>query len=73
MKRFVPKNKLGKKARRQLDRQQRVFWPICPVTRSVESRKIYNRHRKTRDYQEDWIRGFSFSQKAYFYDSQSKI
>ncbi len=39
MKRFIPKEKMSKKARKELDRQRRVFWPLCPVTRVQESDK----------------------------------
>ena len=45
MTRFVPREKMGKKARRELDARQRRTWPIPSVMKKVESRKIYNRHR----------------------------
>ena len=35
MKRFIPKEKLGKKARKQLDSEQRTTWTFSPVTRKV--------------------------------------
>ena len=57
MGKFIPRDKLSKKARRLLDRQKRVTWLISPVTRTVESKKTYDRHRKSREYQNDWIRG----------------
>ena len=53
MDKFIPREKLGKKARRQLDRQRRVTWAFSPVTRTVDSRKRYDRHKKPRDSQED--------------------
>ena len=43
MAKFIPREKLGKKARRALDAQRRAAWDFSPVTRKVESRKIYNR------------------------------
>lgn len=50
---FIPREKLSKKKRRELDNQKRNSWgEIKPVTRRVESRKDYNRQRgkvKTRD------------------------
>ena len=32
MKKFIPKEKLGKKARKQLDNEQRTTWAFSPVT-----------------------------------------
>ncbi len=49
MTRFVPKEKMGKKARRTLDRRARVLWGFSPAAKTVESKKIYNRKRKTHD------------------------
>lgn len=45
MKKFIPKEKLGKKARKQLDTEQRSTWAFSPVTKKVESKKLYNRKR----------------------------
>ena len=39
MKKFIPKEKLGKKARKQLDSEQRATWAFSPVTKKVESKK----------------------------------
>ncbi len=47
MKKVVARKKLGKKVRRALDAEKRVTWSFSPVTRRVESRKIYNRKRKS--------------------------
>ena len=49
--RFIPREKLGKKARRELDARQRRTWPCSPVMKTVESRKKYNRHREKHDLQ----------------------
>ena len=57
MARFVPQKKLSKKAQKELNRRRRVFWTFSPVTKTVDSRKIYSRKRKTRDSEED-VPGF---------------
>ena len=57
MKKFIPRDKLGKKARRLLDSRRRRTWAFPPATRSVESKKIYNRKRKSHDFQDEWTRG----------------
>ena len=49
MDRFVPRKKMGKKARRQLDRLGRTVWAFSPAVRKVESRKKYNRKRMKHD------------------------
>jgi hypothetical protein len=43
--RMISKNKLSKKARRELDKQKRVTWDFSPVSRIKESKKVYNRKR----------------------------
>ena len=58
MKRFVPRQKLGKKARKQLDSEQRATWAFSPVTKKVESKKLYNRKRKAHDRYDDYGMGF---------------
>ena len=45
MTRFIPKEKLSKKARRELDRAGRRTWAFNPASRKVKSKKIYNRKR----------------------------
>jgi hypothetical protein len=59
MKKFIPKEKLGKKARKQLDTEQRSTWAFSPVTKKVESKKLYNRKRKANDSYDDHGMGFS--------------
>lgn len=59
MKKFIPKEKLGKKARKQLDNEQRTTWTFSPVTKKVESKKLYNRKRKAHDRYDDYGMGFS--------------
>ena len=60
MKKFIPKEKLSKKARKQLDSEQRTTWTFSPVTKKVESKKLYNRKRKAHDRYVDYGMGFSF-------------
>ena len=55
----IPKEKLGKKARKQLDSEQRTTWTFSPVTKKVESKKLYNRKRKAHDRYDDYGMGFS--------------
>ena len=49
MARFVPKDKLSKKARKELNRQKRVTWEFSPVTKTVESKKVYSRKKKAQN------------------------
>ena len=48
MKKIVPKAKLSKKARRKLNAERRATWAFSPVTKRVESKKVYNRKRISR-------------------------
>ncbi len=50
---FTPKKKLSKKAQKELNRQRRTMWNFSPVTRAVDSRKVYNRKRNTRSRYDD--------------------
>ena len=56
---FIPKNKLGKKARRKLDNQLRLTWgQVNPATKTFKSKKQYKRN-KSHDYlKEDWTQSF---------------
>ena len=49
MDRFIPREKMGKKARKELDARKRATWSFSPVTKKVESRKKYNRKAHNRD------------------------
>ena len=60
MKKIIPKEKLSKKARKQLDNEQRTTWTFSPVTKKVESKKLYNRKRKAHDRYDDYGMGFSY-------------
>lgn len=46
MRNNVPRGKLSKARRRDLDRQKRVTWDFSPVARAVESKKAYTRKPK---------------------------
>ena len=49
MTRFIPRPKLSKKARKELDAQKRTTWAFSPVTKKVESKKIYNRKKAAQE------------------------
>ena len=49
MTRFFPREKLGKKARKELDSRKRRTWSFSPVSRTVESKKKYDRNKAQRD------------------------
>lgn len=52
MKKFVPREKMSKKERKKLDSEKRSEWTFLPVTRRVESKKVYNRKRISRVHDE---------------------
>ena len=54
MARFVPKEKLSKKAQKELNRQRRTMWDFRPVTKTVDSKKLYNRKKNARDRYDDY-------------------
>ena len=58
--RFIPREKLSRKARRQMDAKQRQTWLISPVTKTVENRKQYNRRRESRNFQKECNGRISF-------------
>ena len=57
MAKFIPKAKMSKKAARELAKQKRVTWDISPVTRKMESKKIYNRKKRSHDRYDDYGMG----------------
>ena len=57
MAKFVSKEKLSKKAQKELNRQRRTMWDFSPVTKTVESRKRYNRKKSSHDRHEDYGMG----------------
>lgn len=49
MHKFIPRNKLSKKARKELDSSKRRTWDgFNPVTKTVECKKLYNRKKALR-------------------------
>lgn len=43
MQKFIPREKMSKKARRQLDNTRRQTWGINPVSRVSKDKKKYDR------------------------------
>ncbi len=54
MAKFVSREKLSKRARKELDCQKRMTWTFSPVTKKVESKKIYNRKKAQRLNHDDF-------------------
>ena len=50
---FVPHKKLSKKAQKERNKEKRVQWTFSPVTRRVESKKLYSRKKKAHDRYDD--------------------
>lgn len=50
---FVPRNKMNKKARKELDASKRNTWNMDPVTQKIASAKRYTRKvkHKGHDYE----------------------
>jgi hypothetical protein len=42
---MISKNKMSKKAQKELNKMKRVTWEFSPVSRIKESKKVYNRKR----------------------------
>ncbi|MBQ7182916.1 MAG: hypothetical protein IJR97_02940 [Clostridia bacterium] len=61
---FVPREKMSKKARREMDRERRKTWAFSPVTRLKESKKRYDRKRKAHDGYDKYGMGSFFPQRA---------
>ena len=56
--RFIPRKKLSKKAQRELNAARRTLWAVSPVSKKVESKKVYNRKKTARLYLDDSGRFF---------------
>ena len=57
MKKFVEYEKLSKKQKREIDKAKRASWgDVIPVSKRVESAKIYNR-KKCRRWDSDSCAG----------------
>lgn len=55
---MIPRSKMSKKARRELDARQRNTWQTSPVTKRVESAKRYDRRKMARVRYDDSGAGF---------------
>ena len=60
MAKFISSQKMSKKARKELDLKQRATWSFSPVTKKVESKKLYNRKKKPSARYDDFSRGFCY-------------
>ena len=54
MAKFISREKLSKKARKELDNQKRAVWAFSPTTRKVESKKLYNCKKSARAWKNDF-------------------
>jgi hypothetical protein len=64
LKKFIPKEKLGKRAKKEEARKNRVTWAFSPVTRQVDSKKRYKRKQKSRIRLDNDEAGFFVSSKC---------
>ncbi len=60
MAKFISRQKLSKKAKKELDSRQRATWSFSPVTKKVESKKLYNRKKKSTERYDDYSSGLLF-------------
>ena len=61
MAKFIPREKLGKKAKKEFDRQKRTVWDFSPVTKKIDSKKIYNRKKTALAWKDNFgMSGFLF-------------
>lgn len=59
MERFIPKEKLSKKAKRELNDRLRQTWTISPVSRKSRNKKAYDR-KTPRRYEDGYPDGGAF-------------
>lgn len=62
MSKFIPREKMSKKARRELELSQRTMWTVPPVTRKIENKKHDERKRRSCCRYEDYGAGSFFVQ-----------
>ena len=60
MEKFIPKEKMSKKAKKKKAAAQRSTWAFSPVTRKIDSKKLYNRKRISRARYDDSTRDSFF-------------
>ena len=46
---FVPRSKMSKRRRKELDAKKRRVWNVRPATRIVKSKKVYDRKKQPRE------------------------
>lgn len=51
---FISREKLSKKARKELDSQKRTVWAFSPTPKKVESKKLYNRKKSAHAWKDDF-------------------
>lgn len=62
MAKFVSREKLSKKVRKELDSQRRATWAFSPTTKKIESRKLYSRKKSAHAWKDDFgVSVFSLS------------
>lgn len=59
--RFIPKEKLGKKAKRALESAQRVTWGFNPATRKAKNPKAYSRKKPPQEGDDPFGGGLSLN------------
>ena len=52
MKGMIPRDKMSRKTRKEMDAAKRNVWPMNPVTRVRESGKIYDRKKFRKDLEQ---------------------
>ena len=45
LEKFVPKEKMSKKAKKKMAAERRGTWAFSPITKKIDSKKIYNRKK----------------------------
>lgn len=53
MEKFVPKEKMSKKAQKKMAAERRSTWAFSPITKKIDSKKTYNRKRISRTRYDD--------------------
>lgn len=51
---FISREKLSKKARKELDNQKRTVWAFSPTTKKVKSKRLYNRKKNAHAWKDDF-------------------
>lgn len=65
MNKHIPYNKLSKKAQRELDNQQRMTWNgLNPITRKIESKKLYRRKKTHEGFDDSCYGSFCFARRV---------